>query len=59
MGLDTLRSRRDKAKLKCWYKLVSMPEDRYSKQLYSLEWNIKPRTGRQRKTWGRVVDDLH
>ena len=35
-----------------------MPEDRYPKQLCSQEWNIKPRRGRQRKTWGRVVDDL-
>ena len=44
--------------LKWWYNLTSMPEDRYSKQLCSQEWNIKPRRGRQRKTWGRVVDDL-
>ena len=28
MGLDTLRSRKDKATLKRWYKLVSMPDDR-------------------------------
>ena len=34
-----------------------MPEDRYQ-QLFSQEWNIKPRRGRQRKTWGRVVDDI-
>ena len=58
MGIDTLRSRRDKAKLKWWYKLASMPENRYPKQLFSQEWNIKPRRGRQRKTWGRVVNDL-
>ena len=57
MGLDTLRSRRNKAKLKWWHKLVSMPEDRYLKQLYSQEWNIKPLRGRHRKTLGRVVDD--
>ena len=25
MGLETLKSRRDKAKLKWWYKLASMP----------------------------------
>ena len=41
MGSDTLRSRRNKAKLKWWYKLVS----RYLKQLYSQEWNIKPLRG--------------
>ena len=35
-----------------------MPENRYPKQLFIQEWNIKPRRGRQRKTWGRVVDDL-
>ena len=58
MGIDTLRSRRDKAKLKWWYKLASMPENRYPKQLFNQEWNIKPHRGRQRKTWGRVVDDL-
>ena len=57
MGLDTLKSRRDKAKLKWWYKLAFMPEDRYPKQLCRQECNIKPRRGRQRKTWGRVVDD--
>ena len=28
MGIDTLRSRRHKAKLKWWYKVASMPEDR-------------------------------
>ena len=31
MGLKSLRVRRDK--LKWWYKLPSMPEDRYPKQL--------------------------
>ena len=44
MGLDTLKSRRDNAKLK-WCKLASMPEDRYPKQLCCQEWNIKPRRG--------------
>ena len=37
---------------------MSMPEDRYPKQLYSQEWNIKSRRDRQRKTLRRVVDDL-
>ena len=27
MGLDTLQSHRDKAKLKWWYKLATLPED--------------------------------
>ena len=45
MGLDTLQSRRDRAKLKWWYKLATLPEDRYPKQLFNQEWNIKPRVG--------------
>ena len=58
MGLDTLQSRRDRAKLKWWYKLATLPEDRYPKQLFNQEWNIKPRRGRQRKVWSTMVDDL-
>ena len=42
MGLDTLQSRRDRAKLKWWYKLATLPEDRYPKQLFNQEWNIIP-----------------
>ena len=41
MGLDTLQSHRDRAKLKLWYKLATSPEDRYPKQLFNQEWNIK------------------
>ena len=40
MGLETLKSRRDRAKLKWWYKLAAMPEDRFPKQLFSQGWNI-------------------
>ena len=58
MGLDTLQSRRDRAKLKWWYKIATLPEDRYPKQLFNQEWNTKPRRGRQRKVWSRIVDDL-
>ena len=58
MGIETLKSRRDRAKLKWWYKLATMPEDRFPKQLFSQEWDQKPHRGRQRKTWGRVIDDL-
>ena len=43
MGLETLKSRRDRAKLKWWYKLATMPEDRFPKQLFSQEWDQKPR----------------
>ena len=35
-----------------------VPEDRNSKQLFNQGWNIKPRRGRQRKVWSRIVDDL-
>ena len=35
MGLDTLQSCRDRAKLKWWYKLATLPEDRYPKQLFN------------------------
>ena len=31
MGLDALQNRRDRAKLKWWYKLAKLPEDRYPK----------------------------
>ena len=45
LGIDTLQGRRDKAKLKWWYKLVTMPEDRFPKKLFSQDWNIKPHRG--------------
>ena len=51
LGIDTLQGHRDKAKLKWWYKLVTMPEDRYPNKLFSQDWNIKPRRGRQRKVF--------
>ena len=57
MGLDTLHSRRNRPKLKWWYKLATMSEDRYPKQLLNQEWNIKPRRGRQRKEWSRMVNN--
>ena len=38
--------------------VATLPEDRYPKQLFNQEWNIKPRRGRQRKVWSRMVDDL-
>ena len=58
MGLEYLQGRRDKAKLKWWYKLACMEGDRYPHKLFKQIWNIKPRRGRQRKSWSRVVDDL-
>ena len=35
-----------------------MTEHRYSKKLFVQEWNVKPRRGRQRKYWCKVVDNL-
>ena len=58
LGIDTLQGRRDKAKLKWWYKFVTMPEDRYPKKLFSQDWNIKPLRVRQRNVWSRIIDDL-
>ena len=58
MGLESLQGRRDKAKLKWWYKLACMEGNRYPQKLFRQVWNIKPRRGRQRKSWNRVVDDL-
>ena len=55
MGLDSLQGRRDKAKLKWWYKVATMPEHRYSRKLFVQELNVK---GRQRKYWCKVVDHL-
>ena len=37
---------------------ATLPEDRYLKQLFNQEWNIKPHRGRQRIVWSRMVDDL-
>ena len=58
MGLEELQGRRDKTKLKWWYKLVSMPEDRYPRKVFDNDWDIKPRRGRQRKMWSRIVEEL-
>ena len=58
MGLETLQGRRDRAKLEWWYVVASMPGDRYPKKLFCQEWNTKPRRGRQRRSWCRIVDDL-
>ena len=53
MGLETLQG-----KLKLWYKLASMSEDRYPRTVFSQHWDAKPRRGRQRKVWSRLVDNL-
>ena len=35
-----------------------MPEHRYSRKLFVQEWNVKPRRGRKRKYWCKVVDNV-
>ena len=45
-------------KLKWWYKVCRLPDNRYPKQLLSQEWEIKPHKGRQRKTWSRTIDNI-
>ena len=35
-----------------------MPGNKYPKKLFNQEWAFKPRRGRQRKCWSRVVNDL-
>ena len=57
-GLETLQGRREKAKLKWWYKVAVMQDYRYLRKLFSQEWDIKPRRGRQRKSWSKVVHDI-
>ena len=56
MGLEVLQGRRDKRKPSWWF--ISMPLSRYPKQLFQEGWNIKTRSGRQRKVWKRVVEDI-
>ena len=60
MGLESLQGRRDKARLKLWYKLACMEDDRYPHIIFWQIWNIKPcrGLGHQRKSWSRVVDDI-
>ena len=52
MGIESVRGRKDRAKLRWWYKLVLMPEYRYPKQLFSRKWETKLHRGRQRESKG-------
>ena len=58
MGLETLKSCRDKVEIKWWYKLASMPVRRYPRQLFNQEWKVKPRKAKQRKPWKKHVGEL-
>ena len=56
MGLDTLQSCRDRAKLKWWFKLAIFPEDRYPKQVFNQECIIKPYRGKCAVGWFKSLD---
>ena len=56
--MNSLSSRRDRAKLKWWHNLCTMKGDRYPRQLFDQVWEVKPPRGRQRKMWGKRVDDI-
>ena len=49
MGLESLKGRRDRCKLKKWLK---------SRLLLDSDWEVKPRRGKQRKTWRKVISEL-
>ena len=51
MGLESLKARRDRCKLKWWYKV---DDERYPRLLLDTEQEVKPCRGRQRKTWRKV-----
>ena len=52
MGLESLKGRRDRCKLKCWNNLDA---EKYPKLLLDSEWEVKPCRGRQRKTWRKII----
>ena len=58
MGWDSLSTTRDRAKLKWWHNLCTMKGDRYPRQLFDQVWEVKPCRSRQRKMWGKRVDDI-
>ena len=37
--------------------LCTMKGDRYLRQLFDQVWEVRPRRGRQKKMWGKRVDD--
>ena len=49
MGLESLKGRRDRCKLKWWYKVYNLDAERYPRLLLDSEWEVKPCRGRQRK----------
>ena len=58
MGLESLKGRRDRCKLKWWYKVINLDTERYPRLLLDSEWEVKPYRGKQRKTWRKVISEL-
>ena len=58
MVLESLKGRRDRCKLKWWYKVNNLDAERYRRLLLDSEWEVKPCRGRQRKTWRKVISEL-
>ena len=48
----------DRSKLKWWYKVNKLDNERYPRVLLDAEWEVKPCRGRQRKTWMKVINEL-
>ena len=51
IGLESLKGRRDRCKLKWWYKVNNLDTERYPRLLLDSKWEVKLCRGRQRKTW--------
>ena len=47
MGLESLKGRRDRCKLKWWYKVIIFDAERYPRLLLDSEWEVKRCRGRQ------------
>ena len=45
MGLESVKGRRDKCKLKRWYKDNSLDDEKYPRLLLGSEWELKPPRG--------------
>ena len=60
VGFESLKGRRDRCKLKWWYKVNNLDDERYPRLLHVLdsEWEVKLCRGRQRKTWRKISSEL-
>ena len=58
MGLETLDTRRKRAKAKWWFKVNKMNGSRYPRKLLDKCWEVKPQRGRSRKTWKKCIDEI-